>query len=302
MFLVDKNKCHVKMNKKDRKIIHLSKKGNDTMDEFTEHIQQPNTYLDSIQDGTNFKNQVVRMRNSLARKQTRWSVTENKLFICALSNISNINGDGWVTLEKADVVESIGIGSGHSGKELREQCQGMATKSWIKFGSSESEQWDDGFLVNRVKSDTKHIYIKFDKAYINYLKEVGKQWTTFQIGDISSFKSKYSIVLFQYLRSWYDPRYVINSQAISLINLKELFNLKEGQYVRKSGANKGKFDTSNFKKRTIDRAVEEINSITSCHMHIEEVKVVKKHGMVWGYAFEFSLLDDEGFRLEPKLK
>lgn len=261
-------------------------------------VVQPNEFLENLQDPKRFSHQVVHMRNALARKQTRWNVTENKLFICALSQINQIDEDGWVCLNKSDVVNTLRLGAGHTGSELRKQCQSMAGKSWIQFGNDEN--WDDGFLINRIKSDKKEIYVKFDKAYINYLKEVGRQWTAFQIGDISLFKSKYSIVLFQYLRSWYNPKYPINSQAVSLIKMKEIFNIEDGQYVRKSGPNKGKFDTSNFKKRSIDRAVTEINEITECHMHIQEVNVVKQHGCVWGYEFKFSLLDDEGRLIVPE--
>lgn len=261
-------------------------------------IEQPNEFLDKLQDPARFSHQVVHMRNALARKQTRWNVTENKLFVCALSQINEITSEGWVKLNKNDVVNTLRLGSGHTGAELRAQCESMAGKSWIRFGNDEN--WDDGFLINRIKSDKKEIYVKFDKAYIDYLKEVGKQWTTFQIGDISLFKSKYSIVLFQYLRSWYNPQYGINSQAVSLIKMKEIFNIQADQYVRKSGPNKGKFDTSNFKKRTIDKAISEINNIAECHMFIDCANVIRQHGCVWGYEFKFSLLDDSGARLMPE--
>lgn len=267
-------------------------------------IEQPNPYLDKIRDEDSFKHQVVKMRNELARKQTRWNATENKLFISALSQINTISEDGWVTLNKADIVKTLNIGKGHTGKELRNQCQSMASKSWLRFSKSETdsnEEWSDGFIINRASLDRNTLRIKFDVAYIDYLKEVGKQWTSFTIGDIGSFRSKYSIVLYQYLRSWYNPSYIINSQAISLINIKDIFNIKEGQYVRKTGKSKGKFDTSNFKKRTIDKAVNEINSIEDCHMVIDEVNTVKRHGFVWGYEFKFSLLSDDGTRLGPPM-
>ena len=45
------------------------------------------------------------MKNQLIRKQTKWSVTEVKLFYSALSQIKKRDENCWVKLKKRDIIE-----------------------------------------------------------------------------------------------------------------------------------------------------------------------------------------------------
>ena len=124
----------------------------------------------------------------------------------------------------------------------------------------------------------------------------------FHLENVLGFKSKYAIVLFQDLKSRYNPEGVINHWQYKLDELKYLFNVQEGEYIRKTGRNKGIFDTANFKIKTLDRAVEEINKdVVRSGMHIENVEVLKHRGRVVGYDIAFSLISKDGTRYNAEL-
>ena len=241
-------------------------------------------------------NALVVMHNQLARKQTKWSARETKLFYSALSQIKWRDDESWVRLKKSDIVEKLEIDKRDTNK-LRAMFQEVMKKSMIKFDGSTEEEWDDGFLITRVRTTKKEIFVQFGEAYLPLLEKLTSHFTMFELENVAHFKSKYAIILFQYLKSWYNPQGMINHQRITLDEMKRIFELKEGEYVRKGGARDGIFDTTNFKKKTIDKAIKEINKdVVKSGMYIDNIETIKHRGMVAGYDIAYSLVTSEGTR------
>lgn len=251
--------------------------------------------------GNDLENALVVMHNQLARKQTKWNAGETKLFFSALSQIRWRDSGNWVRLPKANIVETLGLDPRHS-NELRSMFHSVMRKSLIKFDGPTEEEWDDGFLITNIKSTKKEIFVQFNSVYLPLLDRLEEQFTMFHLENVVGFKSKYAIVLFQDLKSRYNPEGVINHWCYKLDELKYLFNVQDGEYVRKTGKNKGIFDTANFKIKTLDRAVEEINKdVVRSGMHIENVEVLKHRGRVVGYDIAFSLISKDGTRYNAEL-
>lgn len=251
--------------------------------------------------GNDLENALVVMHNQLARKQTKWNARETKLFFTALSQIKWRDSENWVRLSKAAIIETLEIDP-HDTNKLRDMYVKVMHKSLIKFDGPTEEEWDDGFLITRVKTTKKEVYVKFASDYLPLLERLEEQFTMFHLENVLGFKSKYAIVLFQDLKSRYNPEGVINHWQYKLDELKYLFNVQEGEYIRKTGRNKGIFDTANFKIKTLDRAVEEINKdVVRSGMHIENVEVLKHRGRVVGYDIAFSLISKDGTRYNAEL-
>lgn len=251
--------------------------------------------------GNDLENALVVMHNQLARKQTKWNARETKLFFTALSQIKWRDSENWVRLPKVDIVEKLGLDPRHS-NELRSMFHSVMRKSLIKFDGSTEEEWDDGFLITNIKSTKKEMFVQFNSVYLPLLDKLETHFTMFHLENVIGFKSKYAIVLFHDLKSRYNPEGVINHWRYKLDELKYLFNVQEGEYIRKTGRNKGIFDTANFKIKTLDRAVEEINKdVVRSGMHIENVEVLKHRGRVVGYDIAFSLISKDGTRYNAEL-
>lgn len=240
-------------------------------------------------------NALVVMHNQLARKQTKWSARETKLFYAALSQIKWRDENNWVCLKKADIVEKLEIDKRDISK-LRTMYQEVMKKSMIKFDGSTEEEWDDGFLITRIKTTKKEIFVQFGEAYLPLLDKLTSHFTMFELDNVAHFKSKYAIILFQFLKSWYDPKGMLNHKRITLAEIKRMFEIKEKEYmVKRKGSKELVFDTYSFKKYTIDKAVSEINKdVVKSGMHIANVETIKHRGMVAGYDIAFSLINDDG--------
>lgn len=243
-------------------------------------------------------NALVVMHNELARKQTRWNVRETKLFYSALSKIRWRDENNWINLKKKDVVEILEIDKRNTNK-LRKMFEGVLKKSYIKFGKDD-DTWSDGFLLTDVKSNRNEISIKFNDTYLPLLDQLTNNFTMFQLKNVAHFKSKYSIILYQFLKSWFNPKALVNIRTITLKEAKKMFELADGEYVRKGGSRNGIFDTTNFKVKTLDRAMKEINGEeekSKSKMVIEEINTLKFRGMVAGYEIKFSMLNEDGTRI-----
>lgn len=240
------------------------------------------------------ENALVVMSNTLARKQTLWSVRETKLFYSALSQIKTRDESNFVKLKKKDLIHKLKIDKRDTNK-LRAMFQEVMKKSFVKFDGVTEEEWHDGFLIVEAKTTRNDVYVRFNDTFLPLLDQLENHFTMFELDNVAHFKSKYSILLFQNLKSWANPDYFVKNKKYTLAELKKMFEIKEGEYVRKTGVNKGIFDTSNFKKKTLDKAMQEINAdIIKSGMCIREIKTIKCNGMVAGYDIYFCLINEKG--------
>ena len=252
-------------------------------------------------------NALVVMANTLARKQTKWSVREVKLFLTALSQIKTRDKDNWVTMNKVDIIKKLEMDSRDTNK-LRKLFQDVAEKSWVRFNGPTEEEWEDGFLIIKAKSTRNTVSIQFSKDYLPLLDQLETRFTWFYLDNIAHFSSKHAISLYQFLRSWYDKEYMITHKKVSLSDLKQLFELDENSYMvkrtdKKTGRVNTVFDVYNFEKYVLKKAIEEINADpvkSGMHVSYEKLKSHGKTGYVQGYDFAFSLIKSDGTRRYDK--
>ena len=264
-------------------------------------------YDGSTVNPTMLDNALVVMANSLARKQTKWSVREVKLFLTALSQIKTRDKDNWVTLNKSDIIKKLEMDARNTNK-LRGLFKDVATKSWVQFDGENEEEWHDGFLITMAKSTRNTVSVQFAKDYLPLLDQLETRFTWFYLDNIAHFNSKHAISLYQFLRSWYDKDYMITHKKVSLKDLKQLFELDENSYMvkrtdKKTGRVNIVFDVYNFEKKVLNKAIEEINADpvkSGMFVSYEKLKSHGTTGHVLGYDFAFSLIKQDGTRRYDK--
>lgn len=247
-------------------------------------------------------NELIVLHNMLARKSTRWNALELKLFYAVISRIRTRDENNVVRLKKADLCDVLNIDPANSHK-LREQFKKVSQKSWVEFDGKTEQEWKDGFLVIDSSSDRSNVYVSLNRTFIPLLLELEKHFTSFYLDNIGHFKSKNSVILFQNLKSWFNRDYLVTHKKYSLVEMKRMFEIGSDDYMVKRGKNKDHlvFDTFTFKARTIDVAVQEINAdVIKSGMRIGTVETIKHRGFVWGYDFEFTLVDSQGRIWNPE--
>lgn len=126
--------------------------------------------------------------------------------------------------------------------------------------------------------------IEFNPRFLPYVEELLGHYTQLELDSVVEFKSKFSLSLYKYLSSWKDNGKVKDTNQyryLSTRELKELLGLGKEDYVYN-----GKFNRSLFEKKTVDVAIEEINSKTN-DLRVSYTKV-KKGNRVIAYVFDIN--------------
>lgn len=251
-------------------------------------------------------NRMVAVGKALMRASKDMSMTEYKVLMMALTKMNWAKGDqtNVVELDKIEVCEVLRLnydGSDRS-RELRKIFQALVKHSFVEMDGEDKEEWDDGFLLTRMRSTRGSILLYFGEQFMPLLTDLmkDKDFVTIWANDIYKFNSVYSYLLFEELRLHSDTSKT-NWRTYSTKQLKELFGIpKDGKgsymhYSKKDG--KEVFDRSNFEKYVLDMAIEEINKgqmvkILPIPDSAEAKKgkcyeKVKRNGYVAGYMFKY---------------
>lgn len=245
-----------------------------------------------------YEKQMVKVANTLARRLPKWDATESKLFLISLAQIERTGKDGTVVLSKKKLLEALGTEGKVATKTLRDKFVKMMKHSFIQMDGATEDDWCDGFLIAGISSTKSTVTVQFTPMYIPLLRAFTDhilQYNRTKLGSLMGMTSQYAIRLYLDLKSHYDPRHTIIHWRYSLEQLKKMFDISPTDYVRKTGRMKGKFDTSNFRKYTLDVATAQINQLgTGMRIHVETI-YPSGGKEVLGYDIAFQLLtnDDE---------
>lgn len=231
-------------------------------------------------------NQIIAMDNELAKQATNFTVEEQRLFYITLASIKPNQKSSIIEIDKKAVLDMLGFKSHNQYSRLRPMFTKMIKKSLILSG--DDEIWNDGFLFYKCRTTKKKIYIYVDDEYIPLLIKLQPGFTRLLSDDAISFKSKYSMILYQQIMR-------LNNKGtygvgFTTKELKTLFGLSKEDYM--SG---GRFDRYNFERKTINLAIKDINEKSKCIQNLRYEKR-KKNGRVQGYVFFFDYTDPNEFR------
>lgn len=247
------------------------------------------------------KNQVIAMSNTLAEKSTRFTVFQQRLFYVSLASLKlNKNSTktdeklekkerNEVKINKQELFEYLSITNDNNRwTRVRNEFQKLASNSYIHFG--DDEEYADGFIICGVRSTKYNIYVRFDTYFLPLVEELADNYVRLLDDDVVSFDSKFSMMLYQNLLK--DKWKLTNPDFLgidySTRQLKMMFGLDKDVYVNKNG----NFNRTLFERKTVNRAVKEINEKSKCINNLSYRKV-KKGNRVQYYLFTFNYVDPQ---------
>ena len=228
-----------------------------------------------------FKQQIITMSNTLINKTTKYTVEEQRLFYVTLASILPNQTDNEIEIEKKMLFDLLGFSSKSNYARIRPMFKKLAHSSWIEFG--DDEIFDDGFLFTRVRTTKKKIYVTIAEQYMPLLIQLQSRFTRLLLDDAISFKSKYSMLLYQQFMRW-NTKEVFGATTKQL---KDLFGMTKDDYMDKKN---DVFKRYLFEQRTIEIAITEINEKSKCIRNLMCEKK-KKGNRVQGYVFTWTYVD-----------
>lgn len=212
-------------------------------------------------------------------QRTRYTLTaqEQKLILYLCSKIKDTDEDfETYTFNIKDICEVLNIPShGDNLKYLKNTILNLKNKSfWLRTETAETTcSW---ISKARLPHDNKDIIeIKLDEDLKPFLLLLKENFTTYSLVNTLCFDSKYSMRIYEILKSYQYKKKVI-------------FTIDEIKYKL---AIENKFDKfSNFKTRVLDIAVREINNYSDI---IIDYNVLKKGNK--SFAIEFIICENDIF-------
>ena len=236
------------------------------------------------------KNQVIAMSNILAEKSTRFSVMQQKLFyVCIASLKHGINTRNEVEINKQELFNCLGIEK-ETGRytRIKGEFEQLAHNSFVEFDTTDG--FSQGFLIYNIRLSKNTFFVKFNDYYLPLVQELANNYVRLLDDDVISFSSKFSMMLYQNLMK--DKWKLTNVDHLgidySTKQLKMMFGLSKSDYMRKNDS----FNRSEFEKKTINKAVDEINKKSKCIKNLTYRKV-KKGSRIQYYLFTYNYIDPQ---------
>ncbi len=208
------------------------------------------------------REQYVVKANDLIRR-TRYALTaqQQKIVLFAISKIKpgdDVNTE--YTFEIKDFVRACNLESGTYYDRIKEDLDALTTRQWCTMpdGAERTISWIGDAEI--VKNDGT-VTITFNKYMQPYLFDLKEKYTQYRLQSILVFRGKYSIRLYEILRSYTTQRALDdNIEKDIMITLEDLRYLLDTQGIYQTWRE--------FNRRVIDPAVKEINN-NSEDIHVE---------------------------------
>ena len=241
-------------------------------------------------DRNTLENQVIAMSNTLAKKSTRFTITQQKLFYVSIASLKNgLNENNEVEINKHELLNFLGMGSDTACyTRIKKEFKQLADNSYIEFDTEDG--FSCGSLIYNVRLSRNTLYIRFNDYYLPLVYELKDKFVRFLNDDLIGLKSKYSMMLYQNLMKdkWKMSNVDFMGIDYSTKQLKDMFGLPKEAYMSTSG----NFNRTLFEKKTINKAIEELNNKCRCIKNLKYEKV-KKNGRVQYYKFLFDYTDPQ---------
>ena len=255
--------------------------------------------------------------NALISAKYKSTITENKLLNCAIANVKNgeVDSEGSVIvrMSRSQLSKLMGWKAGTYFSNLDKTAE-MLSGRVMGYSNPETESFEYVPLITKAKYENNELTIRFAPEMKDKLIQLTNNFTVLDLGVITSFKSNYSLRLYEILKSKaYIPKgeTAIDSNKIRVdIDVAELKFEMGTINIEVGGVKKTLIETSKNNlngtpdynkalekvkeqtnddwrhfKRTIDKAVDEINEKTELNVSYEPSAREGKGGRIKSLYF-----------------
>lgn len=194
----------------------------------------------------------IRKSNDLIQKaRFNLSLQQQKIILYLIGKINPIDEDFHeLSLSINEFCKACGIDaqSGKTYEYIKEQIKSIADKSvWIKMpnGKENLIRWIEKAII-----DKGNIIIRLDSDLKPYLLNLHSNYTKYELLWTLAFKSKYTIRLYEYVKSIHYDKLHEYKHTISITELKTRLSAEKYEEYYK------------FRQKVLDKAIAEINDLS----------------------------------------
>lgn len=209
---------------------------------------------------------VVKANDLIQKSRFSLSLLQQKIVLYLISQITAFDTDfKEYEFDIREFCQVCGIDFDNGGNYgyLKEQIKAIADKSlWIKIQDEETLlRWIEKPYINK-KNGT--IRIRLDKDMKPFLLQLKANFTQYELIYTLHFKSKYSIRLYELIKSIH---YHENEAYERIYTVEELKRLLDAE----------KYDTyQHFREKVLDKAIEEINKYSDKQITYQPIRVGRR--------------------------
>lgn len=218
---------------------------------------------------------VVKSNDLIRKNRFSLSITEQKVVLYLISKIKPTDTDLFeYELDIKDFCEVCGIEYKPNLSYLKEIIKNLRDKSmWITL-PDKSETLVSWIEKPYLFPDTGKVKVRLDRDMIPYLLQMKENFTKYELIAVLALKSKFSLRLYEILKSYE----YIGQVELSVSNLREMLML-ENEYPK----------MADFKRYVIDKALDEINRFTDIEIDYEPIKTGKA---ITGFLFTVQKVEE----------
>lgn len=229
------------------------------------------------------KRLVIRKSNELISARYKLRLSEQRLICLLASEISPDDKDfKQYQITVADFAKMFGLETDKSIYEKVEQAAESLLSQVIRLQDSEIQELTTWLSYVKYAKGSGVIHLEFHSSLKPYLLQLKKHFTQYHLNYVIDFTSQYSIRFYELLKmDAFKAKNGRFEQYFEIENLRLILGLEQTDYQ----------DFKDFRKRTIEPAVQEINEKTD--LHIEEVKYGKTGRKITNVTFTVIVLSKD---------
>lgn len=204
---------------------------------------------------------VVKHNDFIQKASYNLTAAQQKLLCLVISKIKPTDNEfERYTISALDFAELTGVDRRHVYNDFKDMIEALDNKAtWIKIG--------DDTIRFRVFSEAEYndkqgsITVVLNSRLKKHLLELSHNYTMYELWNVLSLKSKYSIRLYELFKSYsYQHTIELDYEELKSLLCAEHFKL----YAK-------------FKERVIDKAIAEINQFTNLEVQYKAIKKGRNH-------------------------
>lgn len=226
--------------------------------------------------------------NALIEASYTLGLAEQRLILLAIAEARNtghgIDHNSLLRVHAHAYSEQFGVDKNNSYEVIKDASKGLFDR-YVTYHDKNPKNGNNRSFhcrwVDKVgyEKDSGTVYLRFTADVVPLITRLEKQFTSYELEQVSKLDSGYAVRLYEMLMQW---------KSVGKTPVCELWHFRQ-----QLGVEDTKYKTmSNFKKHVLDFAIEQINQHTDIVADYEQIKTGRS---ITGFRFKFK------FKAVPKI-